>query len=114
MIGETKPDVLLGACVNAAHNEHTQFLEQSFLQSKSQLTPGFCCDDATADSVFCFFNTMLLSSKESLGRGRLGPSVACIAMADHLHTGGRSSARDGIRQQLAVSVMRHLAASVMK
>lgn len=48
---------------------------------RTELTPGCCCAVETADSVFCFFSTMLLSSVESSGSGRLGPSVAMVS--DH-------------------------------
>ena len=44
-----------------------------------QLTPGCCLAVDTADSVFCLFKTMLLSSGESTGKGRLGPSAVMVS-----------------------------------
>ena len=87
-MGASRLEVRLGTWATALPSFVIMFKEKSLHQEMQHgfytLTPGCCCAVETADSVFCFFSTMLLSSVESSGRGRLGPSVAI--RSDHWPT----------------------------
>ncbi len=70
----------------------------------AQLTPGCCCAVERVDSVFCFLSTMLLSSEESSGSGRLGPSVACMAVVYDTGSTEVVHSTAAIHDELAVKV----------